>query len=117
MHDLQCNSHRDVFLLLKASELISQDIDLAKELEIPLVLNLVRFHKLTDGMIFRIFVKNSEIVGISQKSQVNSPFLEDMKNLLTEKILDFYNDVIEANLEFENYCFDLYIDTPPRYKC
>ncbi|CAG9326488.1 CDC123 [Blepharisma stoltei] len=117
MHELKCCTYRDVLLLIKSSELISNDMSEAEQLGIPLVMNLVRYHNLADGMTFRCFVKNSEIVGISQKTSINTPFLAELKIILTEKITDFYNDVVDPVINFEDFCFDVYVDIPPRYKC
>lgn len=101
MQDLRCESAEQVLTLLKASDQIAADLDTYKLVKertegVELVLNLVKFHELKDGMQFRCFVREKSLVAISQRdSSVWHPFLKDLQSQLHSILSTFYQSTIK----------------------
>ena len=116
MHSLQCQSPRDVLLLIKSSVIISDDLALAKKIGIQPVCNLVRYHSLNETMIFRCFVKEKQLIAISQKDvSTFSQYLTELKPIIREKALKTITKVLET-CPLSSFTTDIYIDIPPNYK-
>ena len=123
MHELRCSTAADVLLLLKSSDEVAADLEAATLLEVPLVLNLVKYHALRDGMQFRCFVRDGRLVAASQRdASAWHPFLKDMKDSLQAVIASFYAGVVQgvfplSSCTLHTDTFDLYVDIPPAHKC
>jgi hypothetical protein len=116
MHTLCCKTPREVLILLKSSVLLASDCELAEKLSLPLILNLVRCHKLREGMLFRCFVKEKALVAVSQKEvSVCFDYLKDIKNDILRKCEEITRVVVEK-CPLDNFCFDVYVDMPPSYR-
>jgi hypothetical protein len=60
---------------------------------------LKEWHEFDQSMEFRIFVKNSKVVGISQRDvTVHYAHLEQARNRLLDLLIRFYNCVLAANV-------------------
>lgn len=106
---LKCTSPFDVFLLLKSSDFINHDLnhiyeqcidaDERKSEPIQYDLILKKWYDLQPSMEFRCFVKNQEIIGITQRDVTFYPFLLDIKQDIEHSIYNFFEDVIRDNFE------------------
>jgi len=119
---LKCIDPGDVYLLLKSSEFITHDLtqpfvhcsdceaaqsDPAYKIDYKLVLR--RWHELNPGGEFRCFVKNKQIIGITQRHCANHyDFIAPHRKAITEDILNFYNRAIKAKFPENDYVFDVY---------
>ncbi|OMJ78140.1 hypothetical protein SteCoe_22112 [Stentor coeruleus] len=116
MNSLCCKTSREVLILLKSSVLLASDCELAEKLSLPLILNLVRYHKLREGMLFRCFVKEKVLVAVSQKEvSVCFDYLKDIKSDILRKCEEIARVIIEK-CPLDNFCFDIYVDMPPLYR-
>ncbi|CAH1758401.1 10552_t:CDS:2 [Entrophospora sp. SA101] len=133
---LKCNSASDIFLLLKSSDFIAYDLDHAfdgcnhdnneegeesedsdndeilrrqrsNEFEFELVIR--KWCNMEPSMEFRCFVKNEELVAISQRDITYYPFLNEIKEELKIKIIDFFNTCIKNKFYNPYYVFDVYV--------
>eukprot|EP01132_Coremiostelium_polycephalum_P007406 gene7406-9101_t len=117
MNSLRCSSPTDIFLLLKSSDFINHDLSQFKinaedsdESLTPYHLVLRKWHNLYQSMEFRCFVKNNELIGISQRDTSSYfNFLKDKKLSLQSSITEFYNQNIKDKFTDTSYSFDVYI--------
>ena len=71
------------------------------------------------GMEFRCFVKDGNLIGITQKDDTaNFPFLSDqeLSNTIYTRIRELVPRVTTAMAPLDSYLLDVYIDIAPRYK-
>ncbi|KAI8342273.1 D123-domain-containing protein [Chlamydoabsidia padenii] len=117
---LKCTSPFDVFLLLKSSDFINHDLNHAFEHcerqpeNITYDLILRKWHDLQPSLEFRCFVKEKEIIGISQREMTFYGFLVDIQEELETKIYNFFEDHIRDNFPNTNYVFDVYVQQDRR---
>ncbi|KAI8367730.1 D123-domain-containing protein [Blakeslea trispora] len=116
---LKCTSPFDVFLLLKSSDFIEHDLNHAyencadiedkseKEIQYDLVLR--KWYDLQPSMEFRCFVKDQEIIGISQRDMNFYPFLLDIHQDIEQQIFQFFEDVVHDQFDSLSYVFDVYV--------
>lgn len=112
---LKCTSPFDVFLLLKSSDFINHDLnhvyedceDSPQTPRFDLVLR--KWYDLQPSMEFRCFVKNQEIIGISQRDLNYYNFLLDSKNDIETMIYRFFEDHVCEGFESSDYVFDVYV--------
>jgi len=72
---------------------------------------LRKWYDLLPSMEFRCFVRNNELIGISQRDYVTYyDFLHEIKDELEDIILDFFEDHIKGTFDDPNYVFDVYIN-------
>ncbi|KAG0318667.1 hypothetical protein BGZ99_005511 [Dissophora globulifera] len=122
---LKCHNVADIFLLLKSSDFVAHDLahayeDCADEAggvvgagvrQRPETVDLVlrKWYDLAPSMEFRCFVRDGELVGISQRDMTYYEFLAGLKDELEEKIVTFFEDKILGNFTEPSYTFDVYI--------
>lgn len=106
----------DIYLLLKSSDFINHDLNHAyeecsdeKQPEQSFELVLRKWYNIQPSMEFRCFVRNQEIIGISQRDINYYEFLADMKDELETAIHEFFEDSIRNQFASDNYVFDVYI--------
>jgi hypothetical protein len=105
---LKCTSPFDVFLLLKSSDFINHDlnhayencVDTAEETR-PQQFNLVlrKWYDLQPSMEFRCFVKNQEIIGITQRDVNYYAFLKGIEADIEQSIYEFFEDVVRDGFD------------------
>lgn len=71
-----------------------------KKIQYNLVLR--KWYDLQPSMEFRCFVKNQEIVGISQRDLNYYPFLKDIRQDVEQTIFEFFEDTIRDGFESVN---------------
>ena len=132
---MKCKTPGDVYLLLKSSDFCTHDVlyeslrdcrdcplgdeDSALNAPLPpLQLILRKWCNLNPSMEFRCFVRNHELVGISQRQHsVHFPHLNEDKDRLYELIHDFFEDYVFrrfAGGKIPNYVWDVFIDKKDR---
>lgn len=116
---LKCTSPFDVFLLLKSSDFINHDLNHAyencidkeekedKRIQYDLVLR--KWYDLQPSMEFRCFVKNQEIIGITQRDVNYYSFLKDIESDIEHSIYQFFDDVVRDGFDSVHYVFDVYL--------
>mmetsp|Transcript_63030 Transcript_63030/g.72307 ORF Transcript_63030/g.72307 Transcript_63030/m.72307 type:complete len:327 (+) Transcript_63030:100-1080(+) len=125
---LRCFSLEDIFLLLKSSDFITHDLtepyehceDLGSEEPqnvTSYTLVLRKHYSLKEGMEFRCFVKEGELIAISQRDCSKCyDFLLGLKSTIKDNISELFEDTIKSKFPLIDYTFDIYIDIPPNYK-
>lgn len=72
---------------------------------------LRKWYDLLPSMEFRCFVRDNELIGISQRDYVTYyDFLHEIKEELEDIILDFFEDHIRGTFDDPSYVFDVYIN-------
>ncbi|KAJ1720794.1 hypothetical protein LPJ53_004604 [Coemansia erecta] len=112
---LQCRNLSEVLTLLKSSDKITEDIDGGGYIsrdemgdwEHELVLR--QWCNLFPSMEFRCFVREHELVAISQIEMQHYDFLDGMKDDIGNKISELFDRYVREAIDPENYCFDVYI--------
>lgn len=114
---LKCKSVNEIFLLLKSSDVIAEQLsnpfidceDCQSESDVRYELVLRKWMDIYPGMEFRCFVKNGELVGISQRdiSSFYSFIKENQEDIITDILLFFENKIAEAFPD-SCYVFDVY---------
>ena len=116
MQSLCCKTPKEVLLLLKSSCLLTSDLEFASQLNLQPMLNLSKYHKLKEGMIFRAFVKQKQLIAACQKDiSAYYEYLSDLKPIISDKIKAIFEDIVEK-CPLNDYEFDVYIDLPPRFR-
>ncbi|KAG2227968.1 hypothetical protein INT45_011992 [Circinella minor] len=119
---LKCTSTFDVFLLLKSSDFVNHDLNHAFEhcsdeeaqQQQQHYLVLRKWQDLQPSMEFRVFIKNKEIIAISQRDLAYYDFLEGMKDDIENMIFDFFEDHVQQVFSNNNYVMDVYIERQRR---
>lgn len=94
-------------------ETTSQTEITEKSITRPETFHLVlrKWYDLLPSMEFRCFVRDNELIGISQRDYVTYyDFLHDIKDELEDIILDFFEDHIQGTFDDPSYVFDVYIN-------
>lgn len=94
----------------------SVDLEKAENLHLPIRLNLSKFHRLRESMIFRVFIKERTLIAACQKeTSAFYDFLSGLSSKIIEKIQETLQEVLNI-CPFQDFTFDVYIDLPPRFK-
>ncbi|CDH58331.1 cell division cycle 123 homolog (cerevisiae) [Lichtheimia corymbifera JMRC:FSU:9682] len=115
---LKCNFPFDVFLLLKSSDFINHDLNHAFDecstdastSQQHLILR--EWHTLQPSMEFRVFVKDKEIAGISQRDMTFYDYMAGIKDDIEEMIYAFFQDHVQSKFPNTSYAMDVYVDRP-----
>lgn len=114
---MQCFSPSDLFLLLKSSDYINHDLyhafeglEQPKNLEFELVLR--KWVNFNPSMEFRCFVKDRQLVAISQRDLNYYAFLDEASDEIREMIGVFFDDVLLPRADSNSFVFDVYIPKP-----
>lgn len=98
-----------MFLLLKSSDFINHDLNHAyencvdpEEKKVQYDLVLRKWYDLQPSMEFRCFVKNQEIIGITQRDLNYYAFLKDVAQDVEQKIYEFFEDTVRDGFESVN---------------
>ncbi|XP_001641838.2 cell division cycle protein 123 homolog [Nematostella vectensis] len=118
-HDntLRCKSPGDIYLLLKSSDTIDRVLcdafihceDNSTQTHDSFELILRKWQNIYPAMEFRCFVRNNELVAISQRDISNYyHFLAENEDEICADILNFYESKIEEKFPDTSYVFDVY---------
>ncbi|RMD42494.1 hypothetical protein DV735_g2588, partial [Chaetothyriales sp. CBS 134920] len=129
-NDMTCRSANDVYLLLKSSDFITHDLEHAfddcvddddddddddvdnRNPPIPYHLVLRKRFEINPALEFRCFVRNRQLLAISQRDMNHFDFLADLAPRFKSLISDFLHDVVLPSFDFAgqpNFVLDLYI--------
>ncbi|XP_071439271.1 translation initiation factor eIF2 assembly protein-like isoform X2 [Hetaerina americana] len=112
---LCCSDPADIYLLLKSSSYISDDLSILKKCsesrhEVPCCLVLKKWEEIHPGTEYRCFVLNKNLVGISQRDVTSYfKFISDNKKSISESISDFFISHVKSKISLDSYHFDLVI--------
>lgn len=108
-NSLECKTFSEILMLLKASDFISHDL-----LNGATELVLRKWHNIDPSMEFRLFIKDGQIVGISQRDIYNYyTFLVENADSIWERITSFYSSL--PAFHENNYVIDVYLDQSYSY--
>ncbi|KAM9966364.1 hypothetical protein ACTFIR_006575 [Dictyostelium discoideum] len=116
-NSLKCTNTTDIYLLLKSSDFINHDLmqfsinqDDKDDSLTPYVLVLRKWQNLQPSMEFRCFVKDNQLLGISQRdTSTYFKFLKDKKQKIQDAIVKFYNESICEKFSNNSFTFDCYV--------
>lgn len=118
----KCNTATEIYMLLKASNYITHDLtdafdgcvdyDPSNPPKFDYDLVLRKWVEFNPSVEFRVFVKDREIIGITQRDMNYYEFLAGMKDELEEKIHDFFEDHVREEFPDPHFVFDVYIPRP-----
>lgn len=124
-NNMRCLTPSDVYILLKASNYITHDLTEAYaaasdritsdgEITNPESYELVlrSWFDINPSLEFRCFVRDSVLVGISQRDMNYYEFLEPLKPKLQMQIEDFFNQNLKDTFPDPSYVFDVYVPRP-----
>ncbi|XP_061108518.1 cell division cycle protein 123 homolog isoform X2 [Conger conger] len=117
---LQCQSLRDIFLLLKSSDFIAHDFtqpfhrcsDDSPDPEIGYELVLRKWSELIPGGEFRCFVKENKLIGISQRDYTQHyQHIYKQQDQICSALLDFFQEHVQYKFLDEDFVLDVYRDS------
>jgi len=119
---LECRTAGDVYMLVKSSDFCNFDVNhAAKDVRdeqpanVKFQLALRKFCNLYPSQEFRCFVRNRQMIAISQRHHSQHwPHLAQSRGSIQRVIQDFYAAVVSPIVELEKYTFDIYIDKKER---
>lgn len=106
---LRCQSAGDILLLLKSSDRVAAEASSTGQ---PSHLVLRQYCELHPARLLRCFVKEKQMIGISQIDTEYHEYLNDQhtQRQLTQLLQQFYTNVIRPEYPCDAYVFDAYID-------
>lgn len=117
--NMRCYSTTDLFLLLKSSDYINHDMyhafdeandfDKSNSPKFELELVLRKWVDMNPSMEFRCFVRERQLIAISQRDLNYYSFLDEIRDEILEKIGIFFDDVLLAKSDCNSFVFDVYI--------
>jgi len=110
---LCCKTAADIFLLLKSSSRISQDIERISKSNQPAYLLLRRYHEVKPSFEFRLFISHRKCLGISQRDiHVYFSFLENNLPSLRREVLKFLNiNILPRVPQLIEFVIDVWVDS------
>ncbi|RKP07001.1 D123-domain-containing protein, partial [Thamnocephalis sphaerospora] len=118
---MRCTTAEEVFLLLKSSDVVVHDLLHAYDTcDIPPaerpqpVLVLREWRTLNPAHEFRCFVRDHQLIGISQRDPAHYPFLADAQQEIRHSIRQFYQNAVKESFGHSDYVFDVYLHDPSR---
>jgi hypothetical protein len=120
--NMRCFSTSDLFLLLKSSDYLNHDMyhafDEAKDFDkerapaFDVELVLRKWVDVNPSTEFRCFVRDRQLIAISQRDLNYYSFLEDIQDDLIERIGVFFDDILMSKFDANSFVFDVYVPKP-----
>lgn len=119
--DMKCVSATDIYMLLKASQYITHDLTEAYDLchdkseeqkDQGFELVLRKWLDINKSVEFRCFVKDRQLVGVTQRDMNYYDFLEPLKPRLANTIKEFFDNTLKTSFLDSSFVFDVYIPRP-----
>lgn len=121
---LRCISPSDIYLLLKSSDHIADDLDHAfdvadeveesregqRDIEYELVLK--QWVDINPALEFRVFVKERKIIAVSQRDINHYEYLAELVPKFRSQLDRFFEEVAQRNLPEKDVIMDVYIPKP-----
>ncbi|KAG5267623.1 hypothetical protein AALO_G00223800 [Alosa alosa] len=118
---LQCQSLSDIFLLFKSSDFVTHDLTQpfihcsdqdSPDPTISYELVLRKWSELIPGGEFRCFVKESKLIGISQRDYTQYyHHVSKQEDSICQSIQDFFRDHIQYKFLDDDFVLDVYRDS------
>ncbi|GME74235.1 unnamed protein product [Ambrosiozyma monospora] len=120
---MQCHTPSELYLLLKSSDYINHDlhhafdgIELDSKLQqsstIEPELVLRQWKDINPSTEFRCFVRDRQLIAISQRDLNHYTFLEEMQDDILDSICLFFEDVLMTKFDSNSFVFDVYLPKP-----
>ncbi|KAF3925612.1 hypothetical protein ABW21_db0206038 [Orbilia brochopaga] len=121
---LKCATASDVYLLLKSSSFVTHDLEhvfddtvdtpdedgeLLQMSDIAYALVLRKWVDVIPSVEFRCFVKDRELVGITQRDMNHYKFLEEGQDEFMDLIEPFFEKHLQTTFPDPNFVFDIYV--------
>lgn len=121
-NNLKCVTASDVYLLLKASSYVAHDLtevfndadasESKDTSDVDYHLVLRKWVEMNPSVEFRCFVKDRQIVGITQRDMNYYEFLEPLREKFLDEIEAFFQDVLQTSFSESSFVFDVYVPRP-----
>ena len=117
-NDMVCTSPNEIYLLLKSSDFITHDLEqafdgcLGESPPIDYYLVLRKAFNLNPSLEFRCFVRDGQLLAISQREMNYFAFLFELRDSFKVRIELFLNEHVLPNFPQKNFVFDVYIPPP-----
>ncbi|KAK3950906.1 D123-domain-containing protein [Pseudoneurospora amorphoporcata] len=124
---VKCTSANDIYILLKSSSFISHDLDHAFDDCFPSsstqspsasaqqpqgftpVLVLRSFFSPLPSLEFRCFVKDRNLIAITQRDLNYYAFLRNLRSAIIARCRELFNTKLKYTFPDSSFCFDVYI--------
>jgi D123 len=113
LNSLKCTTPQEIYLLLKSSDFISHDLHHAYDNCLPPLppkeyeLVLKEWYDLVPSMEFRAFVRDRNLIAISQRDCHYYPFLRALEPKIRRLVGELFHSI--RGFDSENWVFDCYI--------
>lgn len=113
----RCVTVNDVYLLLKSSDYIAHDLTMLDKLggipkDFSFELVLRKWININPALEFRCFVKDRELIAVTQRDQNYYEFLIKLKERFLGEIELFFYEHIKDTFPDSSFVFDVYIPEP-----
>lgn len=119
---LRCTNFADILLLLKSSDFVMHDLtdpfghcedsdkcDSSVKSTLKYHLVLRRWQEISPDTEFRCFVRNNNLVGISQRHQgIFFPCLSSLGNEIRDDVVKFFENAVKGKFVDKDYTFDVW---------
>ncbi|SCU92725.1 LAMI_0E11760g1_1 [Lachancea mirantina] len=117
----KCREPNDLYLLLNASDYITHDLDAAFDgcidkdghnsvTDFELVLR--QWLNINPALELRVFVRDGNIVGVSQRDLNYYDYLKPLSHTFEDLVDDFIEDIVLPNFPDKSFVCDVYIPRP-----
>ncbi|KAK4173487.1 putative cell division cycle protein [Triangularia setosa] len=115
---IKCTSANDIYILLKSSSFISHDLDHAFDDTVTVqnpsppfqpVLVLRSYFNILPSLEFRCFVKDRNLVAITQRDPNYYPFLRSLRPHIISRIKELFTKRLKFTFPEADFIFDVYI--------
>ncbi|KAI8055219.1 D123-domain-containing protein [Syncephalis plumigaleata] len=111
--NLSCTNYSDIILLLKSSDVVVHDLlhayddcNTSINVKAQPTLILRQWQTINPAHEFRCFVRDRQLIAISQRDMTYYAFLEPMKQQIIDVIQQFYTNVI-SQFTLNDFVFDI----------
>lgn len=108
----KCTEVNEIYLLLNASNYIVHDLEVSHQQGNEVELVLRQWFALNPALEFRIFVRDSKIVGATQRDLNYYDYLGSLSDQLKDLFDEFVEDVAIPNFPDKSFVLDLYVPRP-----
>ncbi|CAR28525.1 hypothetical protein ZYGR_0S01580 [Zygosaccharomyces rouxii] len=108
----KCTEVNEIYLLLNASNYIVHDLEIGQQQGNEFELVLRQWFALNPALEFRVFVRDSKIVGASQRDLNYYKYLESLKDQFKDVFDEFVEETAIPNFPDKSFVLDLYVPRP-----
>lgn len=108
----KCTEVNEIYLLLNASNYIVHDLEVGQQQGNEFELVLRQWFALNPALEFRIFVRDSKIVGATQRDLNYYDYLSSLTDQLKDLFDEFVEETVIPNFPDKSFVLDLYVPRP-----